>query len=130
VLADRSEWALNGPFAVLPYAQLNEMADVYSQRRDAAPSAADTSVGMSSGALDAWSNLDVDIVLVAHDRSDSTSKRYAQRFADVARRFCNEMPLTPDSKTSANLVDTCGKKLACRPFSARNRRVRAWGLRY
>src|ERR1700730_9671569 len=98
-------WALNGPVRVLSLMPQYEMAAVYSQRRDAAQSAADTfGIRHVVGSIDELvRHPDVDIVLVL---TTGPQHEEAVRAAIAAGKtvYC-EWPLTPDSKTSAELVD-------------------------
>ena len=102
-------WALNGPVRVLSLMPQYEMAAVYSQRRDAAQSAADTfGVRHVVGSIDELvRHPDVDIVLVL---TTGPQHEEAVRAAIAAGKtvYC-EWPLTPDSKTSAELVDLAAK---------------------
>ena len=102
-------WALNGPVRVLSLMPQYEMAAVYSQRRDAAQSAADTfGIRHVVGSIDELvRHPDVDIVLVL---TTGPQHEEAVRAAIAAGKtvYC-EWPLTPDSKTSAELVDLAAK---------------------
>jgi len=102
-------WALNGPVRVLSLMPQYEMAAVYSQRRDAAQSAADTfGIRHVVGSIDELvRHPDVDIVLVP---TTGPQHEEAVRAAIAAGKtvYC-EWPLTPDSKTSAELVDLAAK---------------------
>src|ERR1700738_1993545 len=100
---------LNGPVRVLSLMPQYEMAAVYSQRRDAARSAADTfGIRHVVGSIaELVRHPDVDIVLVL---TTGPQHEEAVRAAIAAGKtvYC-EWPLTPDSKTSAELVDLAAK---------------------
>src|SRR5258708_38294270 len=102
-------WALYGPVRVLSLMPQYEMAAVYSQRRDAAQSAADTfGIRHVVGSIDELvRHPDVDIVLVL---TTGPQHEEAVRAAIAAGKtvYC-EWPLTPGSKTSAELVDLAAK---------------------
>jgi predicted dehydrogenase len=98
-------WALNGPLRVLDLMPQYEMTAVYSQRPDAAQSAAD-SFGIrhvASSIEELVNRPDVDIVLVLTTGPQHDEAVRATIAAGKAV-YC-EWPLTPNSKTSAALVE-------------------------
>jgi hypothetical protein len=108
-------WALNGPVRVLSLMPQYEMAAVYSQRRDAAQSAADTfGIRHVVGSIDELvRHPDVDIVLVL---TTGPQHEEAVRAAIAAGKtlYC-EWTRRPRLNWS-----TLRQKLVCKPFSAPN----------
>jgi hypothetical protein len=109
-------WALNGPVRVLSLMPQYEMAAVYSQRRDAAQSAADTfGIKHVVGSIDELvRHPDVDIVLVLRACREHEDER------SLRGRPCTASGPWRRTRRPRLNWSTLPQKLVCKPFSAPN----------